>query len=329
MAAERVQKILAQAGIASRRRAEDLITEGLVTINGKLAKLGDKAELGKDSIKVRGKLLGNSTEAPLYLAFYKPKGVISMMSDPQGRPVLLDYLLKIKSRLFPVGRLDFNSEGLILLTNDGAMAEKLQRRDDIPRVYHVKIKGAFDAEMKRRIERGAKIDRKLIKPHSVRTHMELEKKTRIEIVMLGAGAQDLKGMIETQGFLVEKMVRTAIGHVTIRGMLPGQYRMLRKSQIEALITQPELGMRKIEEEREAAFDKDQARKKAKARQEAHEGSPVKPLSPATSRRTKPTRSGPLKPRQDTPFEANDRSRGSRDIRRPGPKKPRASPRRER
>src|SRR4051794_31045073 len=112
MASERVQKILAQAGIASRRKAEELIEEGLVTINGKLAKLGDKAEMGKDAIKVKGKLL-LQTESPVYLALHKPKGVISMLADPDGRATLSEFLRNVKGRVFPIGRLDFNSDGLI------------------------------------------------------------------------------------------------------------------------------------------------------------------------------------------------------------------------
>src|SRR4051812_35258736 len=112
MANERVQKILAQAGIASRRKAEEMITDGLVTINGKLAKLGDKADLTADAIKVKGKLLrSNAKEAHVYYAFYKPRGVISMMADPEGRPTLAEYLGKVHARVFPVGRLDFMSEG--------------------------------------------------------------------------------------------------------------------------------------------------------------------------------------------------------------------------
>src|SRR5687767_13402863 len=117
MAIERVQKILSRAGIASRRKAEDLITEGEVTINGKVAKLGDKAELGKDAIKVKGKLL-QGVEPTMYLAFHKPKNIVSTLHDPEGRPDNGDYLKQIKARVYPIGRLDFTSEGLILLTND-------------------------------------------------------------------------------------------------------------------------------------------------------------------------------------------------------------------
>jgi pseudouridine synthase len=244
---DRVQKILAQAGIASRRKAEELIVEGVVTINGKVAKLGDKAQIGKDSIKVRGKLI-HQTESHVYLAFHKPKGVISMLSDPEGRPTLATYLDKVRTRVFPVGRLDFNSEGLILLTNDGALAEKIQKNDEIPRVYSVKVKGHPDAEMIARLERGAKLgeDRKrLVKPHSVRVKQELTNKAVIEVVVLGSGAMDIKGLFDARGFLVEKVTRTAIGHLTIRSLPVGTYRFLKKSQLEALIVQPELGMRQL------------------------------------------------------------------------------------
>jgi 23S rRNA pseudouridine2605 synthase len=245
MSIERVQKILAQAGIASRRKAEELIIEGLVTINGKVAKLGDKADRQKDSIKVSGKLLQRA-EAHVYLAFHKPRGVISMFGDPQGRPTLSDYLGKIRVRLFPIGRLDFNSEGLILLTNDGDFAEKLQKRDDIPRVYHVKVKGHPTPEMVQRLTRGARHEGRLFKPHSVRVAQELANKARIEVVLIGSTV-DLKAYFEMKGFLVEKMVRTSIGHLTLRNIEPGHYRHLKKSQVEALLLQPELGMRKLDE----------------------------------------------------------------------------------
>jgi 23S rRNA pseudouridine2605 synthase len=246
MPAERVQKILAQAGITSRRKAEELILEGSVTINGQPAKLGDKAEWGKDAIKVNGKLL-TRPEEPIYVAFHKPRSVISMMEDPEGRPTLADYLSKIKSRLFPIGRLDFNSEGLILLTNDGGFGELVQRRDDIPRVYEVKVKGRPTEEMLDRIRRGAKVGGRFIKPHSVLVAETLTQKVKIEVVLMGAGALDLKALFEERGFLVDRVVRIAIGHLSIVGIAPGEFKILKTSQIEALLQQPELGLRWIEE----------------------------------------------------------------------------------
>jgi pseudouridine synthase len=242
---ERIQKILARAGIASRRKAEDLITSGEVTVNGKVAKLGDKAEFGKDAIKVRGKLL-LAQETSVYLALYKPVGVISMLADPEGRATLKDLLHGVRERVFPIGRLDFNSEGLILLTNDGDFAEKLQRRDDVPRVYHVKVKGHPTEEMLQRLRRGLKVGRRMIKPHLVRMAEDLASKARVEVVLLGSGAVDLKAYFEAKGFLVERIRRVAIGHISVDGIAPGQHRLLRESQVLALLNQPELGMRRLD-----------------------------------------------------------------------------------
>lgn len=253
MALQRIQKILAHAGLASRRQAENLIIDGLVTVNGRVAQLGDKAEMGKDAIKVKGKLL-TSVESQVYLAFNKPKGVISMLADPEGRPTLASYLSKVKSRVYPIGRLDFNSDGLILLTNDGELAERLQKKPDLPRVYQVKVKGHPTPDMLDRIRKGGKQGRTWIRPHSVRMSQSLQSKALVEVVLMGSGGSDLKSLFEMKGFLIEKMTRTAIGHVTLKGLKPGEFRYLKKSQIQALIDQPELGLRMIERNLEEEGD---------------------------------------------------------------------------
>lgn len=245
MSIERLQKILAQAGIASRRKAEELIEQGLVTVNGNVAKLGDKADFTADHIKVEGKLL-RKLEDLFYVVFNKPKGVISMMSDPEGRPTIADYLAKMKAHVQPIGRLDFNSEGLLLLTNDGALAEKIQKSDAFPRIYHVKIKGHITTEMISRLERGGRVGEKFAKPLSVRIHEELNKKTKIEIVFVNAANVDVKAYFETKGFLVEKITRTGFGHLTLAGLEPGKFRVVPKTKFEALFTQPELGVKAIE-----------------------------------------------------------------------------------
>ena len=269
MAAERVQKILAQAGVASRRKAEELIAEGSVTINGKVAQLGDKADFGVDSIKVKGKLL-HSVEAPMYLAFHKPRGVISMMADPEGRPTLSDYLKSVHTRLFPVGRLDFNSEGLIILTNDGAIAEQIQKRDDVARVYHVKIKGHPEPEKIERLAKGGRVDSKMIRLHSARIAQRLANKAVIEVVILGSGGGDLKALFELKGLLVEKIVRISLGQLTLTGIGPGEFRTLKKSQLEAVIAHPELGMRMIEEAAEKARPSEAARLVREERDSAYQ-----------------------------------------------------------
>jgi 23S rRNA pseudouridine2605 synthase len=244
MSIERLQKILAQAGIASRRKAEELIEQGLVSVNGKTAKLGDKADFTSDHIKVEGKLL-RKLEDLFYVVMNKPKGVISMMSDPEGRPTIADFLSKMKAHVNPIGRLDFNSEGLLLLTNDGAMAEKIQKSDAFPRVYHVKVKGHITTEMIDRLSRGVRLAEKFAKPLSVRIHEELNKKTKIEIVFLNAANVDVKAFFEAKGFLVEKITRTGFGHLTLHGLEPGKFRIVPKTKFEALFTQPELGVKAL------------------------------------------------------------------------------------
>ncbi len=265
-AGERVQKILARAGIASRRKAEELITRGEVTINGRPAQLGDRAVFGKDAIKVSGKLI-HKVEAPIYLTFYKPKNVISSLADPEGRPTVGDYLKRIDERVYPVGRLDFTCEGLLLLTNDGNMAEQLQKREDIPRFYHVKVKGHPDREMISRLEKGAKLENRYVKPHSVRVLKELQNKAVVEVVILGGGAIDLKAFFETKGFLVERIARVGYGHLTLKGMSPGEFDRLQPSSVEALLAQPELAMKRLEQEKEKQEEREERRAEREARGE--------------------------------------------------------------
>lgn len=247
MSSERLQKILAQAGIASRRKAEELIELGLVTVNGKVAKVGDKASLATDHIKIDGKLL-RKVEDHIYLTFYKPRAVISQMGDPEGRPSILDYLTKLKFRVFPIGRLDFNSEGILLLTNDGELAEKIQKANQFPRVYRVKVKGHITSEMIDRLSRGMKLNNKFVKPHFVRMTEEYDKKSQIEVVFLNGTNLDVKSYFEQKGFLVDKLVRMSYGHITLHGLKPGQYKIVNRSKFEALITQPELGVKSIEKD---------------------------------------------------------------------------------
>lgn len=249
---ERLQKILSQAGIASRRKAEDLIREGSVTVNGRPASIGDKAVFGKDAIKVNGKLL-SAKPASVYYAFYKPRGVICALEDNEGRPTIADYLAHLKTRVYPIGRMDFNSEGLLLLTNDGDIVEKIQKHGELARVYRVKVKGHPTDEMLERIRKGVKIEEptpKFLKPHLVRRSDDYANKALIEIVVLGGGAFDVKALFEAKGFLVEKVIRHSIGQITTNGLKPGEYRPLEYSQVEAVVKQTDLALQRIERDAE-------------------------------------------------------------------------------
>lgn len=300
MASERLQKILAQAGIASRRKAEELIQEGLVTVNGKLAQIGDKAEWGKDAIKVKGKLL-LKPETLTYFAIHKPKSVISALTDPEGRPTLAGYLKSIKTRLFPIGRLDFNVEGLMLLTNDGAFAERVQKQPDILRIYMVKVKGHPNSEMIARLNKGARLGdefhSKFHKLHHVKVIQELENKTLIQVALLGPGTFDLKAFFELKGFLVDKITRTHIGHIALKSMRPGELKLLKASQAYALLDQPELGAKILENSQAQATRTPKAEFKASLDLHPRKGKGrtqvVKPLSKPASKPKKPGKKLPI------------------------------------
>src|SRR5438874_1025701 len=155
---ERLQKIIAAAGIASRRKAEELITTGRVRVNGKtVTELGTKADAAKDHIRVDGKLL-SSAERKVYLLLNKPKGYVTTVSDPEGRPTVMDLIRAAGARVYPVGRLDWASEGLVLMTNDGELAHKLMRAaSHVPKTYLVKVSGKPAAEAIAKLRSGVSI----------------------------------------------------------------------------------------------------------------------------------------------------------------------------
>ena len=254
MAKERVQKIIARLGLISRRGAEEWITEGLVTINGKKAKLGDQAELGVDSIKVKGKLLQSTdTQSGVYFAFHKPKGVICAMgADPQGRITLEKYVSKINARLFPIGRLEYNQEGLLILTNDGEFADKLRRSPDVIRGFHLKVNHDPKPEELESLSKGMRVEGKLIQPYSVKLLERYNKKALIELAIQGMGAFDLKTFMQRKSFLIDRMILNSIGQIKLGGLKPGEYRVLKKSQVETLLDRPELGKKLIENTRSLA-----------------------------------------------------------------------------
>ena len=244
---DRVQKIIALAGIASRREAEKLITEGLVTINGKIAKLGDKAELGKDAIKVKGKLIQSATHKVYYL-FYKPKNVIAMVNeDEEGRPTIKDAInKKIKERVFTVGRMDFTGEGAILLTNDGEMTQRILKSTDIIRRYHVKVDRHPTQEDIAKLARGGRIEGRSMNPFHVRVAAAYSRNSLIEISFEGMGAIDVRKFFENKGFFPEKVARVGIGHISADNLKPGMFKRLQASTVEALLAQPELAKKVIE-----------------------------------------------------------------------------------
>ena len=294
---ERLQKIIAQAGITSRRDAEELIRDGQVTVNGKMAKLGDKATLGKDAIKVKGKLLHSATHKVYYL-FYKPKNVIAMIADDEeGRPTIKDFIHRIKERVFTIGRMDFTGEGAILLTNDGEFVQRLQKSNDIIRRYHVKVDRNPTPEELARIARGGRIEGRSMQPFHVRVVENYHRNALIEVSFEGMGSLEVRQYFENKGFFPEKVARVGIGHLNAEHIPPGSYKRIESSSIEAMFVQPELTKKQIER----LVKKSSAR--TRVVREDDETSSDRPARNDTDRAprsdARPTRSETRAPRIDT------------------------------
>lgn len=214
---ERLQKIIARAGVASRRHAEELISSGMVTVNGRVVtELGTKADASRDHIKVSGKLLRGEQEH-VYLLLHKPAEVVSTLSDPEGRPSLRDFLHGVPGRVFPVGRLEFHTSGLLLLTNDGDLANKILQAHDIPQAYQMKLKKPLTMAEIESLSRatGARMMR-----------LRAKESPWYEVEIAEARRDALRNRLFQSGNPVEKMKRVRIGNLELGSLLPGQHRTI-------------------------------------------------------------------------------------------------------
>ncbi len=232
---ERLQKIIARAGVTSRRKAEELILNGRVTVNGVVVKnLGIKANPFKDKILVNGKPI-TFQEKKVYL-FYKPKEVLSTTKDPLGRKTIKDFFSHLPFRVYPIGRLDYNSEGLILVTNDGELCHRLTHPSfKIPKTYEVKIRGHPDRKRLLRLIEGIKDKKEFLSAVSVELLKRTKSNTWIEVVLIAGKNRQIRRMCERIGHPVLKLKRIAIGTLTIGDLSPGTFRELKKEEINALL----------------------------------------------------------------------------------------------
>ncbi|HEX2228610.1 MAG TPA: pseudouridine synthase [Candidatus Binatia bacterium] len=234
---ERLQKIVAHAGLASRREAERWIVEGRVTVNGAIVReLGTRADPAKDSIKVDGKRI-KPAGAPLYFALHKPPGVVTTLDDPQGRPDLKPFLRSLgeKSRVYPVGRLDFNSSGLLLLTNDGELAQRLMHpRFGVVKIYHVKLSSCPTTEQLAALRKGIRLEDGITAPARARVLQRLKKNAWVEIELREGRKREVRRMFLALGFFVEKLVRVRVGAVALGQLAPGELRPLSISEVAQL-----------------------------------------------------------------------------------------------
>lgn len=232
----RLQKVLAAAGIASRRASEALIDEGRVEVNGKVVtEQGRRVDPETDQIRVDGSRIPPPRHH-LYLVMNKPRGVVSTMEDPEGRKTLLDYLPRLRERIFHVGRLDTETEGLILLTNDGEFAHRLAHPSyEVPKTYQVQAAGVMDNRTIKRLEKGVTLEDGPARPDKVKLISRAQSRTLIEVSLHEGRNRIVRRMFDTLGHPVDRLSRTAIGPVRL-GILPvGEIRELTREELGALL----------------------------------------------------------------------------------------------
>ena len=233
----RLQKIIAGTGIASRRKAEELITQGRVHVNGEVVtQLGAKADPESDSIKVSGRRITIDKGPRLYVMLNKPRACISTTSDPEGRRTVMDLLGPYRSKLYPVGRLDYASEGLLLFTNDGEFANHLlSATSHIPKTYLVKIKGNPSREAVLKLQGGIKLDGRMTAPARVRLARQ-GANPWFEVILTEGRNQQIRRMFRNAGFLVEKIKRVRIGSLRLGRLPAGKHRPLTAKEVQRLRT---------------------------------------------------------------------------------------------
>jgi 23S rRNA pseudouridine2605 synthase len=234
---QRLQKLIAAAGIASRRHAEELISAGQVTVNGKVVtELGAKADAQKDHIKVNGKLINHllKPRERVYVLLNKPKGYLTSMADPEGRPLVTELIPAAMGRLHPVGRLDFNTEGLLLLTDDGELTNYITAaRNRVPKIYQAKVKGIPPEMAIARLRKGITLDDGArTAPAEISRIRETAANSWFEVVLHEGRNQQIRRMFDAIGHSVVKLARVRIGPLVNEGLKPGEWRKLTPAEVK-------------------------------------------------------------------------------------------------
>lgn len=231
----RLQKVLAQAGVASRRAAEEMISQGRVRVNGlTVTELGRRVDPESDDIRVDGNPVSVS-HSKVYWLLYKPGGCVTTLRDPQGRRTVMDWIPEAVERVFPVGRLDYDAEGLLLLTNDGVLAHRLQHpRFGVRKSYEVKVKGHPDPEALRRLARGVRLEEGLTAPAEVSLMRRQDDAAWLRIVLHQGWYRQIKRMCASVGHQVLKIRRVGYGPLRLGKLKPGEARRLSPSEVREL-----------------------------------------------------------------------------------------------
>ncbi len=236
----RIQKVIADAGISSRRAAEQLLLQGRIIVNGQVvSELGTKVDPDRDHIRVDGKLIPNS-QPKVYMMLHKPQGCVSTLHDPEGRKTIKDFFRTSSLRLYPVGRLDFNTEGLILLTNDGDFAARLLHpRFHVPRTYVAKISGTLTDQSIAQLKNGVMLDGEMTAPCRINKLKKLATNSWLEITLYEGRKRQIRRMMETVGCSVIRLKRIGFGSLRIGTLAPGQSRPLEHEELTQLRTSME------------------------------------------------------------------------------------------
>ncbi len=229
----RINKYLAECGVASRRRSDDLVKDGCVTVNGKVATVGSEAD-ERDAVAVNGVLIKKPQKKVVYL-LNKPKGYVTTVKDDKDRPTVMKLLPETDYRLFPVGRLDYDTEGMLLLTNDGELAFRLTHpKNEIPKTYLVKVEGRLSDEMLAKLRQGVEIDGVKTQKANVKLVESDKDHTKLHVTITEGKNRQIRKMFEAVGKDVVFLKRIKIGDLTLRGMDRGTCRKLSEEEAEYL-----------------------------------------------------------------------------------------------
>jgi len=233
----RIQKVIANAGISSRRAAERLLLQGRIIVNGQVInELGTKVDPSRDHIRVDGKLIPRS-QPKVYMMLYKPQGCVSTLHDPDGRKTIKDFFQPTSLRLYPVGRLDFNTEGLIVLTNDGDFAEQLLHpRSHVPRTYTAKISGILTDQILAQLQKGVMLDDGMTAPCRINKVKKLSTNSWLEITLYEGKKRQIRRMMDSVGCSVIRLKRIGFGSLRLGTLLPAQSRPLEPEELAQLRT---------------------------------------------------------------------------------------------
>lgn len=234
MARERLQKVLAAAGVASRRRAEEIIRQGRVTVNGQVvAEMGLRVDPERDDVRLDGRRV--KAEPLVYIMLHKPPGYVCTARDPQGRPTVMDLVRDIGPRVYPVGRLDYSSSGLLLLTNDGPLSFTLTHpRHRVEKVYRVRVGGHPSAVALARLRQGVRLSDGMTAPARVRQLSRAGDDTWLEITLREGRNRQVRRMLATVGYQAEELIRVREGDLTMGNLAPGAYRHLTEGEVTRL-----------------------------------------------------------------------------------------------